>query len=61
MVSHGVAELPPNRLELEARAFETTVAVPHGARTVRITEQNGTLRIDIVAGSSGVRLRPNRL
>ena len=57
IVSHGVAELPPNRLELEARAFETTLAVPHGARTVRITEQSGTLRIDIVAGSSGVRLR----
>jgi len=57
IVSHGVAELPPNRLELEARALETTVAVPRGARTVRITEESGTLRIDIAAGSAGGRVR----
>jgi 3-methyladenine DNA glycosylase/8-oxoguanine DNA glycosylase len=57
IVSHGVAELPPNRVELEARTLETTLPVVRGARTVRITEQKGTLRIDIVAGSSGVRLR----
>jgi 3-methyladenine DNA glycosylase/8-oxoguanine DNA glycosylase len=57
IVSHGVAELAPNRVELEARTLETTLPVVGGARTVRITEQNGTLRIDIVAGSSGVRLR----
>ena len=57
IVSHGVAELPPNRVELEGRTLETTLPVVRGARTVRITEQNGTLRIDIVAGSSGVRLR----
>ncbi len=57
IVSHGVAELPPNRVELEARTLETTLPVVRGARTVRITEQNGTLKIDIVAGSSGVRLR----
>ena len=56
IVSHGVAELPPNRVELDARTLETTLPVVRGARTVRITEQNGTLRIDIVAGSSGVRL-----
>jgi 3-methyladenine DNA glycosylase/8-oxoguanine DNA glycosylase len=57
IVSHGVAELPPNRVELEARTLETTLPVVRGASTVRITEQNGTLRIDIVAGSSRVRLR----
>jgi 3-methyladenine DNA glycosylase/8-oxoguanine DNA glycosylase len=57
IVSHGVAELPPNRVELEARTLETTLPVVRGACTVRITEQKGTLRIDIVAGSSGVRLR----
>jgi hypothetical protein len=33
IVSHGVAELPPNRVELQARVLETTVAVPRGART----------------------------
>jgi 3-methyladenine DNA glycosylase/8-oxoguanine DNA glycosylase len=57
IVSHGVAELPPNRVELEARTLETTLPVVRGARTVRITEQNGRLRIDIVTGRSGVRLR----
>ena len=57
IVSHGVAELPPNCLELEARVLETTVAVARGARTVRITEENGTLLVDIVAGSAGDRMR----
>jgi 3-methyladenine DNA glycosylase/8-oxoguanine DNA glycosylase len=41
IVSHSVAELPPNRLELETRALETTVAVPGGARTIRLTEETG--------------------
>jgi 3-methyladenine DNA glycosylase/8-oxoguanine DNA glycosylase len=50
IVSHGVAELPPNRLDLEARALETTLVVPRGARTVRIAQANGDARIDIVAG-----------
>jgi 3-methyladenine DNA glycosylase/8-oxoguanine DNA glycosylase len=50
IVSHGVAELPPNRLDLEARALETTLVVPRGARTVRIAQANGEARIDIVAG-----------
>ena len=57
IVSHGVAELPPNRVELQARVLETTVAVPRGARTVLITERDGRLLIDIVAGSAGVRVR----
>jgi hypothetical protein len=48
IVSHGVAELPPNRVELEARTLETTLPAVRGARTVRISEQNGALRIDIV-------------
>jgi hypothetical protein len=37
MVSHGVAELPPNRVDLAARTLETTLPVPRGARTVRVT------------------------
>jgi 3-methyladenine DNA glycosylase/8-oxoguanine DNA glycosylase len=51
IVSHGVAELPPNRVDLAERALETTLPVPHGARTVRITEHRGSLRIAPVAGS----------
>jgi 3-methyladenine DNA glycosylase/8-oxoguanine DNA glycosylase len=57
IVSHGVAELAPNRLDFEARALESTVAVLGGARTVRITEESGRLRVHIVAGSASERVR----
>jgi 3-methyladenine DNA glycosylase/8-oxoguanine DNA glycosylase len=50
IVSHGVAELPPNRVDLERRTLETTLPVPGGARTVRLTTSDGKLRIDAVAG-----------
>jgi N-glycosylase/DNA lyase len=46
IVSHGVAELPPNHLDLAARTLETTLPVPRGAQTVRITEREGKLRIE---------------
>jgi 3-methyladenine DNA glycosylase/8-oxoguanine DNA glycosylase len=37
LTSHGVAHLPPNRLDEERRALETTVAFPRRrARTIRI-------------------------
>jgi 3-methyladenine DNA glycosylase/8-oxoguanine DNA glycosylase len=55
IVSHGVAELPPNRLDFAARAIETTLPVASGARTVRLTSARGKLRIDVVAGSVGTR------
>src|SRR6185312_2041035 len=55
IVSHGVAELPPNRLDFEARALETTLPVASGARTVRLTSAHGKLRLDVVAGSAGTR------
>src|SRR6058998_1798680 len=51
IVSHGVAELPPNRVDLEHRTLETTLAVPRGARTVRITASGKKLRVEAVAGS----------
>ncbi len=57
IVSHGVAELAPNRVDLEARTFETTLRVPGGARTVRLTANGGKLRIEAVAGRVGVRAR----
>jgi N-glycosylase/DNA lyase len=55
IVSHGVAELPPNRVELEARTLESTLPVPRGARTVRITASGTKLRIDAVAGEVGTQ------
>jgi N-glycosylase/DNA lyase len=55
IVSHGVAELPPNRLDFAARALETTLPVASGARAVRLTSARGKLRIDVVAGSAGTR------
>jgi 3-methyladenine DNA glycosylase/8-oxoguanine DNA glycosylase len=45
IVSHGVAELPPNRIDLEARMLETTLPVRRGARTVRITARGKKLQI----------------
>ncbi|MFL5968869.1 MAG: DNA-3-methyladenine glycosylase family protein [Gaiellaceae bacterium] len=53
IASHGVAELPPNRLDLQARMLETTLTIPGGARTIRLTERRGKLRIDALAGSIG--------
>jgi 3-methyladenine DNA glycosylase/8-oxoguanine DNA glycosylase len=53
IVSHGVAELPPNRVDLERRVLETTLRVPRGARTVRITAHNQRLRIE---GSADAKL-----
>ena len=51
IVSHGVAELPPNRIDLAGRVLETTLAVPRGARTVRVTADKSDLHIDVVKGS----------
>jgi 3-methyladenine DNA glycosylase/8-oxoguanine DNA glycosylase len=56
IVSHGVAELPPNHVDLQARRLETTLPVARGARTVQITESGGKLRIQAVAGSFDRRL-----
>jgi 3-methyladenine DNA glycosylase/8-oxoguanine DNA glycosylase len=51
IVSHGVAELPPNRVDLAGRTLETTLPVPRGARTVRVTARGRKLWIETVAGS----------
>src|ERR671935_82761 len=37
--------------DVEARTLETTLPVPHGARTVRLTERDGKLRVETVAGT----------
>ena len=57
IVSHGVAELPPNHVDLARRTFETTLLVPRGARTVRLTESGGKLRTDVVSGPVAVKSR----
>jgi 3-methyladenine DNA glycosylase/8-oxoguanine DNA glycosylase len=57
ILSHGVAELPPNRVELKARTLETTLPVSRGARTVRITASDTKLKIDAVAGIVGNQAR----
>jgi 3-methyladenine DNA glycosylase/8-oxoguanine DNA glycosylase len=42
IMSHGVADLPPNRIDEEARTLETTVAVPRGRpQTVIVREAQG--------------------
>ena len=46
IVSHGVAELPPNRVDLAGRVLETTLPTARGARTVRITARGKKLRIE---------------
>jgi 3-methyladenine DNA glycosylase/8-oxoguanine DNA glycosylase len=46
IVSHGVAELPPNSVDLAARTLETTLPVSRGARTVRIRARGKKLRIE---------------
>jgi 3-methyladenine DNA glycosylase/8-oxoguanine DNA glycosylase len=46
IVSHGVAELPPNDVDLAGRVLETTLPLRSGARTVRITARGKKLRIE---------------
>ena len=41
LLSHGVAELPPVRLAADARSAAVTLALPGGARTVRIGAGEG--------------------
>lgn len=55
IVSHGVAELPPNRLDVARRTLETTLPVDGGARTVRLSGGTGTARVEVVAGRVGRR------
>ena len=51
IVSHGVAELPPNRVDIEAQTLETTLPVRRSARTVRVSANGAKLRIEPMAGS----------
>jgi hypothetical protein len=52
-----VAELAPNVVELRGRTLVTTLPVPGGARTVRLSAAGGRLRIDAVAGRISAKTR----
>jgi hypothetical protein len=51
IISHGVAELPPNKVDLEGQTLETTLPIKGGARTLRIRSERAKLHIEVVAGS----------
>ena len=53
IMSHGVADLPPNRIDEEARTLETTVAVPHG-RPQTVTVREGRRKVELT-GRAGKR------
>ena len=57
LMSHGVADLPPGRVDEQAREYETTVALP-GARprTIRISNgRPGHARVDVLGPALGGR------
>jgi hypothetical protein len=59
ILSHGVADLPPARVDEAAGAYETTVALPAGRpRTIRIAPgAPGTARVDVRGPRLGERGR----
>jgi 3-methyladenine DNA glycosylase/8-oxoguanine DNA glycosylase len=54
IVSHGVADLPPNRIDEEARTFETTVAFRDRRAQTLLLSEDGPGRAS-VAGRGGKR------
>jgi len=54
VMSHGVADLPPNRIDEEARTLETTVAVPRG-RPQTVIVREGRDGKAALSGSAGKR------
>jgi 3-methyladenine DNA glycosylase/8-oxoguanine DNA glycosylase len=58
LVSHGVATLPPQRVDEEAWTLETTLPVGTSARTVRLSGgQDGYAALDVLGGRVGARQR----
>ncbi|MFL5920428.1 MAG: DNA-3-methyladenine glycosylase family protein [Gaiellaceae bacterium] len=49
LASHGVADLPPNEIDGRARTLTTTLALPHGAATVRVSAARA--RVALVEGT----------
>jgi len=61
LASHGVADLPPNRIDEEAWTLELTVRTPaHSATTVLVSAgREGYAKAEVLAGSaSTAELRP---
>ncbi len=57
IVSHGVAELPPNRLELAGRTLETTLTVPAARARCASRSAAGSCASKAVAGSFAPQLQ----
>ena len=63
LASHGVAALPPQRLDEETWVLKTTLAVGRGrARTVRVSAgARGRAAVELLGGSAGARDRERLL
>jgi len=57
IMSHGVADLPPNRIDEEARTLETTVAVPRGRPQTVIVREGRDGKVALT-GRAGKRSEP---
>jgi 3-methyladenine DNA glycosylase/8-oxoguanine DNA glycosylase len=58
LASHGVADLPPNRLDEVAWTLETTLAVDGRARTVRVLDGTpGHARVELLDSRAGASAR----
>jgi 3-methyladenine DNA glycosylase/8-oxoguanine DNA glycosylase len=62
LASHGVATLPPTRIDEEAWTLETTLRIPRGRpRTVRIHEgRPGVALVDVIGGATDAVVEPIR-
>lgn len=50
--SHGLAALPPGSIDASIPAFALTVRIGEAIRTLRFTERDGTLRVDVAGRPS---------
>jgi len=58
LASHGVATLPPARVDEQTWTLETTLPVPRGARTVRVSPgAQGTARVELLGGTAPPAVR----
>jgi N-glycosylase/DNA lyase len=54
ITSHGVADLPPNDIDLEAGTLTTAISLPRGAATFRLSAgRKGFARVEVVGPSTG--------
>ena len=62
LASHGVAQLPPQRVDEEAWTLETTLALDGGARTVRVTVgRPGYASVEVLGRAVSARWRARLL